>query len=303
MDYINNISVDDVKTIISDTEYYKNTDTRLNIFNKLIFGLVFYEPSTRTCLSFESAIYRLGGKCIKYNNIVSSERKGESFIDTIKMIENYVDVIIIRHPDANIIDLLHNTIKKPFINAGNGADEHPTQALIDYYTITESYAKLPASIAFIGDIKYSRTIHSLVYLLSRLSNITFYFVCDTELQPSGKFKQFLDTISNKYVVIDDITDIISKIDILYITRLQNERYTVSQTENYIVPTISKKIIQSSKKSLIILHPLPRNNELNTDLDNNSKSKYFQQANNGVYVRMAILKYICYKYYKNMMCYD
>ena len=113
MDYINNISIDDVKTIISDTEYYKYTDTRLNIFNKLIFGLVFYEPSTRTSLSFESAIYRLGGKCIKYNNIVSSERKGESFIDTIKMIENYVDVIIIRHPDANMIDLLHNTIKKP----------------------------------------------------------------------------------------------------------------------------------------------------------------------------------------------
>ena len=179
-------------------------------------------------------------------------------------IENYVDVIIIRHPDANMIDLLHNTIKKPFINAGNGADEHPTQALIDYYTITESYAKLPTSIAFTGDIKYSRTIHSLVYLLSRLSNITFYFVCDTELQPSGKFKQFLDTISNKYVVIDDITDIISKIDILYITRLQNERYNISQTENHIVPTISKKTIQSSKKSLIILHPLPRNNELNTD---------------------------------------
>ena len=302
MNYINNISIDDVKTIISDTEYYKKTNTRLNILNKLIFGLVFYEPSTRTSLSFESAIYRLGGKCIKYNNLVSSEKKGESFIDTIKMIENYVDVIIIRHPDVNIIDILNTTIKKPIINAGNGADEHPTQALIDYYTIMESYSKLPTSIAFTGDIKYSRTIHSLVYLLSRLSNIIFYFVCDTHLQPSGKFKHFLDTITNKYVIINNITDIIPKIDILYITRLQNERYNISEIDTHDVSTISKNIIQSSKKSLIILHPLPRNNELNTNLDTDSKSKYFQQATNGVYVRMAILKYICLKYYKNMMYY-
>tara|TARA_B100001093_G_scaffold80126_1_gene71530 strand:- start:25242 stop:26111 length:870 start_codon:yes stop_codon:yes gene_type:complete len=276
-------SVKNVNDIINTARDFKRCNTRETILQNSIFGLLFFEPSTRTCLSFESAIHRLGGKIIKYNSEYSSEKKGESLEDTIKTLNFYVDVFIIRHPEKNIISKIKKYTNKPIINAGDGDGEHPTQALLDLFTIQEYYTNLPEKIAFTGDIKHSRTIHSLVYLLKKIKNdIHFYFVSEPELQPEPELLNELN-----YEIVSDINDIINVIDVLYVTRQQKERFTEKNlnVKNII---INSDLISKSKENLIIMHPLPRNEELSTDLDNNPKSKYFQQVENGVFVRMAIL---------------
>lgn len=281
MDSIKNVK--NVNDIINTARDFKKCNTRETILEKSIFGLLFFEPSTRTCLSFESAIHRLGGKIIKYNSEYSSEKKGESLEDTIKTLNHYVDVFIIRHPEKNIISKIKTYTNKPIINAGDGDGEHPTQALLDLFTIQEYYTNLPEKIAFTGDIKHSRTIHSLVYLLKKIKNdIHFYFVSQPELQPEP---ELLNEIN--YEIVSDINDIINVIDVLYVTRQQKERFAEKNlnVKNII---INSDLISKSKENLIIMHPLPRNEELSTDLDNNPKSKYFQQVENGVFVRMAIL---------------
>lgn len=240
-------------------------------------------------MSFESAIHRLGGKIISYNPMTSSQKKGETLEDTIRMMDNYVDVMIVRHPEKDVIKRLKRITTKPIINAGDGSGEHPTQALLDVFTIFDSCQKPPESIAFTGDIKYSRTIHSLVYLISKLHHsITFHFVCDRVLAPDGEFLQFLNTMPQSYFVHQELEPIIPTIDILYATRLQKERYQNKHVHNIM---ISSHTLRHSKDSLIVMHPLPRNEELSTDLDNDPRSHYFEQAKNGVYMRMAILKHI------------
>ena len=281
MDSIKNVK--NINDIMNTARDFKRCNTRETILQNSIFGLLFFEPSTRTCLSFESAIHRLGGKIIKYNSDYSSEKKGESLEDTIKTLNYYVDVFIIRHPEKNIISKIKKYTNKPIINAGDGDGEHPTQALLDLFTIYEQYPNLPENIVFTGDIKHSRTIHSLVYLLNSIKNeICFYFVSEDELQPDKELVKNLN-----YKIVSDISSIINIADVLYVTRLQKERFKENNlsVKNII---INDKLISKSKENLIIMHPLPRNEELSCDLDENSKSKYFEQVENGVYVRMAIL---------------
>lgn len=289
MEFINDLSKDKILHIINNAKKLKMLDERnLKCENK-IFGLLFFEPSTRTCLSFESAIHRMGGKIIKYNKDYSSEKKGESLEDTIRTIDNYVDIFIIRHPEKNIISTIKKYTNKQIINAGDGDGEHPTQALLDLFTIMENFNKIPENIGFIGDIKYSRTIHSLVYLLSLLNtNQKYHFICHEKLGPQGKFLKYLKDNNIVHFIYDTPVSIIDSLDILYITRLQKERFDNEIIEPFV---INKKIIDNSKESLIIMHPLPRNEELSTDLDNNNKSKYFEQVKNGVFVRMAIIEKI------------
>ena len=293
MQTVNDIDTSDLFNLMNMAKdlkkYYNDPMDRPELLKGYIFGLLFFEPSTRTCLSFESAINRLGGKVIKYNSNYSSEQKGESLEDTIRTINSYVDVFIIRHPEKNIFVKIKNFTDKPIINAGDGDGEHPTQALLDLFTILEYYPSLPNNITFTGDIKFSRTIHSLVYLLKKLkSDIKFYFVSDEYLEPNDSLTKDLN-----FSILREIDSIIDKIDVLYVTRIQKERHLETGI-SYKKTIVNKNLIDKSKENLIIMHPLPRNDELSKDLDNNSKSKYFEQVENGVYVRMSILLFLLHK---------
>ena len=284
MESIKNIQKDAIFKILKDASEFKKQNLKSKMLEDKIFGLLFFEPSTRTCLSFESAIHRVGGKIIKYNSIYSSERKGESLEDTIRTIDSYVDVFIIRHPEKNIISKLKSITNKPIINAGDGDGEHPTQSLLDLFTILEYYPNFPNIVAFTGDIKYSRTIHSLIYLLVMIKpNIKIYFINDRKLGLTVELIEYLKNTS--YFLYDNLELVIDKIDVLYVTRLQKERFNGENVSNIV---INKHLINKSKDNLIIMHPLPRNEELSTDLDDNPKSKYFEQVTNGVFVRMSIL---------------
>ena len=284
MESIKNIKKDTIFKILKDASEFKKKNLKSKMLEDKIFGLLFFEPSTRTCLSFESAIHRLGGKIIKYNSIYSSERKGESLEDTIRTIDSYVDVFIIRHPEKNIISKLKSITNKPIINAADRDGEHPTQSLLDLFTILEYYPNFPNIIAFTGDIKYSRTIHSLIYLLVMIKpNIQIYFINDRKLGLTVELIEYLKNAS--YFLYDNLELVIDKIDVLYVTRLQKERFNGENVSNIVV---NKHIINKSKDNLIIMHPLPRNEELSTDLDDDPKSKYFEQVTNGVFVRMSIL---------------
>jgi aspartate carbamoyltransferase catalytic subunit len=291
METITTLSKNTIQSILKKASIYKQNDTRNTLFQNKIFGLLFFEPSTRTSLSFESAIHRFGGKIIRYNSQISSEKKGEDLEDTIKTLDAYVDILIIRHPNKNIISTIKQYTHKPIINAGNGDGEHPTQALLDLFTIMESFPNFPTKIAFTGDIKYSRTIHSLLQLLTLWKpSMFYYFICDPQLEPPDFILNQLQP--NSYSISNTLhNDSIKTIDVLYVTRLQKERFINENVSNII---ITKDLLKNSKQNLIIMHPLPRNDEIPKEFDTDPRSKYFEQVKNGVYVRMAILYHILQK---------
>ena len=266
-----------------------------------IFGLLFFEPSTRTCLSFESAIHKLGGKVIKLDYNSSSKNKGESDYDTVKTIEKYVDVLIIRHPLRGFITTCKTFIKKPIINAGDGYGEHPTQALLDYFTIRDHHGdicdKETLRVGFSGDIRHSRTIHSLVYLLEKMNkNIEYTFMSIPELMPQegDDFQKYVDDkIFYKYTKCytmdtNHVKDILKGLDVLYMTRIQKERMDLIPENSVYTLKLSEDFIENTKDELMIMHPLPRNDEIPESLDVHPKCKYFDQVENGVYIRMALL---------------
>ena len=290
---IDNLSKCKIKQIIQDAKSFKNRLLKCNYESK-IFCIMFFEPSTRTNLSFQTAVNKLGAKMIYYDHDMSSSKKGESIYDTIKTVENYCDGIIIRHPENEIVKQCAEISQVSVINAGNGTGEHPTQALLDLYTILEfndninnalqNDTSFTFSIAFSGDLKNSRTVHSLVKLLDRLFlNIVFYFVSSEKLKLSEDFKI---EIKNLYYEVDNLECIIGKSDVLYMTRIQKERENNQISDNI---CLTQDILNIGKESLIVLHPLPRNNEIPQNLDNDRRCKYFEQVSNGVYVRMSILK--------------
>ena len=288
-----------INAILNKAREIKMFDS--NIRDTRIFGLLFFEPSTRTCLSFESAIHKLGGKVIKLDYNSSSKNKGESDYDTVKTIEKYVDVLIIRHSIKGFISTCKTFIKKPIINAGDGDGEHPTQALLDLFTIKSYFYNVtyetPLKIGFAGDIRYSRTIHSLVYLLNKINkNIEYTFITIPELMPQqgDEFKKYIDNnIFYKYnhcysTDIQHVKDVLNDLDVLYMTRIQKERMVFIPENSQQLLKLSEELIKDTKEKFIIMHPLPRNDEIPESLDENPKCKYFDQVENGVYVRMAIL---------------
>jgi len=258
-----------------------------------MLATIFYEPSTRTRFSFESAMQKLGGSVISTENAhnFSSAMKGESLQDTIRTVCQYADVIILRHSEEGSSEIAARFSAVPVINAGDGTGEHPTQALLDLYTIWKKFGKIASlNIAFVGDLLYGRTIHSLVYLLSLYKGIRIYFISPRQLRIPEKYKTFLNQRGVQFEERRDLGDL-RDIDILYVTRTQKERFSTElEYENvknsYI---ITRDILQGMKENAIIMHPLPRVTEIEENVDDDKRAVYFEQVKNGLYIRMALLQ--------------
>jgi len=265
-----------------------------NLLNSKVIATLFFEPSTRTRLSFESAISRLGGKYIGFTDASSSSvSKGESLKDTIMTVANYSDMIIMRHPIEGSARWASEVSKVPIVNAGDGANQHPTQTLLDLYSIRKTQGTLDnLNIFFVGDLKYGRTVHSLLQAMS-MFNTTYNFISPIELQIPNEYKMFLDKKGLKYYEHRDFSEIIPHADIIYMTRIQRERFSdpmeYEKTKNSYV--LKKNMLENAKSNMKVLHPLPRVNEIHTDVDDDARAYYFTQALNGVYTRQAIITHI------------
>ena len=289
------VSIDDLTTeeilkILDDAVEFEKNPVQKLLEGKVIATL-FFEPSTRTRLSFESAINRLGGKIVGFSDAgVSSVSKGETLHDTIKMVSNYSDLIVMRHPIEGSARYASEISSVPVINAGDGANQQPPQTLLDLYSIRKTQGTLDnLNIFMVGDLKYGRTVHSLMMAMSRW-NTTFNFISPEELKMPEEFKLYLENLGLKYYEHLDFTDIISRADIIYMTRVQKERFSdpIEYEKVKNVYVLKNSMLANTKPNMRILHPLPRVNEIHTDVDKNPKAYYFEQALNGVYTRQAIL---------------
>ena len=269
--------------------YEKNTTQRL--LKGKVIATLFFEPSTRTRLSFETAINRLGGKIIGFSDSSSSSvSKGETLHDTIRMVSNYADMIIMRHPLEGSARYAAEISDVPVINAGDGANQHPSQTLLDLYSILKTQGTLEnLTICLVGDLKYGRTVHSLIMAMSHF-NPTFKFIAPDELKMPDEYKTFCKKNNIPFTESNELNDSFNDADILYMTRVQKERFQdlmeYERVKN--VYTLKNDMLGNSKPNLKILHPLPRVTEIDPDVDSNEKAYYFQQAQNGLYVRQAIL---------------
>lgn len=264
-----------------------------NMLKGKILATLFFEPSTRTRLSFESAMHRLGGSTIGFAEAeIASVKKGENLADTIRTVDNYADVIALRHPLEGAARLAAEFSKVPILNGGSGAEEHPTQALLDVYTMNKEKGKIDGlKIAFVGDLRYGRTVHSLAYALS-LYNVELYLVSPESLKMR---REVLQAIKERITVIErtNLEKIIPLVDVLYVTRIQKERFP-DPAEYAKVKGSFKLDLQTlteAKKDLTILHPLPRIDEIAPEVDNTPYARYFQQVRNGIVMRMALLALI------------
>ena len=264
-----------------------------------IMTSLFYEPSTRTRFSFESAMQRLGGIVIGSENAneFSSRAKGESLADTIRVVEKYCDVIVLRHDKMGSAEIAQKYATIPVINAGDGPGQHPTQALLDLYTIHKKFGEIEnLNIAMIGDLANGRTVRSLAYFLAKhYPKNRIYFVSPRHVRMHDDIKKYLDKYRVEWREFDHFDDIISSVDVFYQTRVQEERFEKrKKVYQEVVKAskklrITKKVTQHMKKDAIIMHPLPRKEEISTKVDADPRALYFQQAENGLYVRMALLK--------------
>lgn len=291
---MNDMSKEEILEILEIAEKIENSseEEKLNFLKGKIIATLFFEPSTRTKMSFESAAFRLGAQVLQLPPLEqSSVKKGESFSDTIRMVESYSDVIVVRHTNDGAARLASTTSKKPVINAGDGSNQHPSQTLLDLYTIKEEKGTLSnLSIAFVGDLKYGRTVHSLVKALTHF-NPTIYFVSPKILQMPTYLIDDLDKNNIKYEILEDFRDCLDKIDVFYMTRIQKERFPDIEDYQKVkgVYVINKEnILGKCKEDMIILHPLPRVDEISTDLDETKHALYFKQAKNGIPVRQAMM---------------
>jgi aspartate carbamoyltransferase catalytic subunit len=287
---IDDFSREEIIGILDLAEEFEKQPVRTLLDGKVVATL-FYEPSTRTRLSFESAINRLGGKIVGFSDSSSSSvAKGETLHDTIKMVSAYSDLIVMRHPLEGSARFASEISSVPIINAGDGANQHPSQTMLDLYSIRKTQGTLDnLNIFMVGDLKYGRTVHSLMMAMSRW-NATFNFISPEELKMPDEYKLYLDNIGLKYYEHIDFTDIISKADIIYMTRVQKERFSDPMEYEKVknVYVLRNSMLKNTKPNMKILHPLPRVNEIHTDVDSNPKAYYFEQALNGVFTRQAIL---------------
>jgi len=264
------------------------------ILKNKILASVFYEPSTRTRFSFESAMLKLGGETISTESAgqFSSSIKGEALEDSIKVISGYADVIVLRHPDADSAERAANVSSVPVINAGSGDGEHPTQALLDLYTIKKELVRIDnLKIALVGDLLYGRTIHSLLQLLSLGKNVEIFLISPNTLALPKIYLSFLKSHTMKFSEHNSLKNILKDIDVLYMTRVQKERFSSPKLYEKVkhVFTLDKKALNTLDKEAIIMHPLPRVNEIHSSVDSDRRAAYFQQAKNGLYIRMALLE--------------
>ncbi len=287
---ITDYSKEDILRILDTAEEFE-VNQRQNILNGHVIASLFFEPSTRTRLSFESAVQYLGGSIIGFASAdTSSVKKGETLKDTILTVSNYSDLIIMRNPMDGSARYASEVSPVPIINAGDGANQHPTQCLLDLYSIRKTQGTLDnIDIAMIGDLKYGRTVHSLVQALS-LFGATFHFVSPDSLKMPSSVKTWVKNAGLEYHQYTELTDVIPIADILYMTRIQGERFPdpleYEKVKNSYI--LENAMLENSKETMKVLHPLPRVNEITEDVDDNPKAYYFQQAKNGVYVRQALI---------------
>lgn len=263
-----------------------------NVLSGKILGMLFYEPSTRTKLSFETAMKRLGGNTIGFAEAkVSSATKGESLKDTVKIVGDYSDALVIRHNMEGTARFASSVSDVPVINAGDGAGQHPTQTLLDLYTMKRVLGKIDnLHVSLVGDLKYGRTVHSLAYALA-MFDVKMSFVSPPELKMPNGIVHDLNKIGVSINETDDIHSVLEDTDVLYVTRIQKERFPDPEEFSKIKGAymIDKKLVENT--DLIVMHPLPRVDEISYDVDNTKYGKYFEQAFYGVPVRMALLKSI------------
>ena len=283
------ISREDLLAILDEAVEFE--DYERPILRGKVLGSLFFEPSTRTNLSFTSAMQRLGGSTLGFADAkVSSTAKGESLVDTIRVVENYCDIVLIRHPLEGAARLAAESTAKPVINAGDGTNQHPTQTLLDLYTIRQRRGRLDnLKIAFIGDLKYSRTVHSLIETLTHFDNELF-LVSPQSLRLPREFLEELDARGTVYSEDENFFSIAPDVDILYTTRIQQERFPdpVEYEKVKNAYRIDRAAIERIGGNITVMHPLPRLNEIARDLDDYPGSAYFDQARNGVTVRKAVL---------------
>ncbi|MCL1943675.1 MAG: aspartate carbamoyltransferase [Candidatus Azobacteroides sp.] len=288
---ITDYSKDEILQLLKKIETFENNPNQRVLEGKVVATL-FFEPSTRTRLSFETAVNRLGGRVIGFSDAsTSSSVKGETLKDTIMMVSNYADLIVMRHHFEGAARFASEVSSVPVINAGDGSNQHPSQTMLDLYSIYKTQGTLNnLQITMVGDLKYGRTVHSLLMAMSHF-NPVFHFIAPKELEIPHAYKTFCESSGIEYHEYSEfLEDVINLSDILYMTRVQKERFTdlmeYEKVKN--VYTLRNKMLENSKPNLRVLHPLPRVNEISYDVDDNPKAYYFQQAKNGLYTREAII---------------
>ena len=280
-------SLEDVFNLASKIK--QNPEKYSKAIEGKIVATMFYEPSTRTRLSFETAVLRLGGQVISTENASSnsSVKKGETLKDTVRVLQKYADAIVIRHSDINSATDAASVANVPILNAGSGKGEHPTQALLDMYTIREKRGKIDGvKVAILGDLVYGRTIHSLIKLLALYDDVEIYGLSKKDFMLPQEYIDFLKEKNINYTICNSFNDIPKDIDVMYHTRIQQERFEGDfGKEEYI---INKEVLSNFSENTIVLHPLPRTGEISEDIDDDPRALYFEQAGNGLYVRMGLL---------------
>ena len=287
---INDFNKEEQLSILDMAEDFEKNPNQ-DLLNGYVVATLFFEPSTRTRLSFDSAASRLGARVIGFSESSSSSvSKGETLKDTILTVSNYSDIIVMRHPKEGSARYASEVSPVPIINAGDGANQHPTQCLLDLYSIRKTQGKLEGiNIAFVGDLKYGRTVHSLVIALCH-HGATFHLVSPPALQLPESIKWHIKANHLTYKEYEELDQVLSFSDIIYMTRVQQERFAdpieYEKVKNAYV--LKSDMLGNTKANLKIMHPLPRVNEISQDVDESEKAYYFRQALNGVYVRQAIL---------------
>lgn len=286
-------SVEEIDQILSLSQnIIENPSKYSRVCEGKLLATLFYEPSTRTRLSFESAMYRLGGSVVGFSEPNSSSvSKGESLGDTIRTVSCYADAIVMRHPVAGSAEEAAKYTEVPFINAGDGGNQHPTQTLTDLLTIKSLKGSLENhTIGLCGDLKNGRTVHSLVKAMSRYKGIKFVFISPDELKMPEYIKESIQEQGHAYYETNNLDEVIGSLDILYMTRVQRERFEnqeeYEKLKNYYI--LNKSKMQNAREDMLVMHPLPRVNEIDVDVDNDKRAVYFKQAKYGMFVRMALI---------------
>jgi len=281
-----------LETLFTLADRLQDTPEPTALAGKTMASL-FYEPSTRTRLSFESAMVRLGGAVIGTENAgeFSSAAKGETLEDSIRVINSYADVIVIRHPEVGSAAKAASVSEVPLINAGDGIGQHPTQALLDLYTVRKEFGDIAGKhVVFVGDLKNGRTVRSFVYMLSKYPGVKITFVSPVELGMATDIKEHLTEKGISYAETEDMESVLTNADVIYQTRIQKERFP--SKEEYLKfkgrYVITREVADRMKEGSIIMHPLPRVDEIEPEVDSSPRARYFEQARNGLYVRMALL---------------
>lgn len=293
---ISDYSKEEILSILDSAADFEANPNRKTLDGKVIATL-FFEPSTRTRLSFETAVNRLGGRIIGFSDsTTSSSVKGETLHDTIRMVSCYADAIVMRHTLEGAARYASEISPVPIINAGDGANQHPSQTLLDLYSIFKTQGTLEnLNICLVGDLKYGRTVHSLIMAMSHF-HPTFKFIAPEELKMPDEYKVFCKSHNIPFSESTELTNNFNDADILYITRVQKERFLdlieFEKVKN--VYTLKNDMLNDTKPNLKILHPLPRVNEIDPDVDCNPKAYYFQQAQNGLFVREAIISKVLFQ---------